>query len=58
MYFNFQVNFWNSSLTYHSSSDSGYNSGATSVVQSNQDIMEKPYPPGYSKKDVDGNDQF
>ena len=23
-------------------------------MQESQDIMEKPYPPGYTKKDVDG----
>ena len=50
----YQVDYWRSTQIFPSPSDSGYNSGATSVVQESQDIMEKPYPPGYTKKDVDG----
>ena len=50
----YQVDYWRSSQIFPSPSDSGYNSGTTSVVQDSPDIMEKPYPPGYTKKDVDG----
>ena len=50
----YQVDYWRSTQIFPSPLDSGYNSGATSVVQDRQDIMEKPYPPGYTKKDVDG----
>jgi len=51
------VDYWRSTQIFPSPSDSGYNSGATSVVQDSQDIMEKPYPPGYTKKDVDDMNQ-